>query len=136
MNLRIIDPLSDSRWDELVARHPRASEFHQRGWLEALARTYGYRPFVLTSAGDGQPLNDGIALSHVSSSMTGTPLVSVPSADHCEPLLDDVGESPDFMNWLRSRCDSWQCRYVEFRPSLQSANTGWGLLHILFPRAR
>ena len=41
--------LSDSRWDELVSRHPRASVFHERGWLEALVRTYGYEPFVLTS---------------------------------------------------------------------------------------
>ena len=37
----VIDPLADARWDELVERHPRASVFHTRGWLEALKRTYG-----------------------------------------------------------------------------------------------
>jgi CelD/BcsL family acetyltransferase involved in cellulose biosynthesis len=128
VSVRVIDPLSDGRWDQLVARHPRSSAFHRRGWLEALARTYGYCPMVLTSAADGQPLTDGVALCHISSWMTGTRLVSLPFADHCEPLVDEVGESPDFMSWLRRQCDSGQCRYVEFRPLQQTANACRGLL--------
>ena len=52
-----IDPLSDVRWDALVAKHPKASVFHQRGWLTSLASTYGYKPIVLTSAAAGEPLS-------------------------------------------------------------------------------
>lgn len=47
--LYTIDPLSDMRWDEFVATHPRASVFHHRGWLLALAATYAYQPAVVTS---------------------------------------------------------------------------------------
>ena len=32
-----IDPLRDSRWPELIARHPNASVFHTRGWLRRIA---------------------------------------------------------------------------------------------------
>ena len=46
VNIYIIDPILDNRWDELVAHHPRASVFHRRGWLEALARTRGRRRVV------------------------------------------------------------------------------------------
>lgn len=67
VNIQVVNPLLDRRWDELVARHPRASAFHQRGWLEALARTYNYEPLVLTSTPAGQPLREGIALCRVSS---------------------------------------------------------------------
>ncbi len=127
MKIHILNPLSDRRWDELVARHPKASVFHQRGWLESLARTYGYEPFVLTSAPAGEPLENGLVLCRVSSWITGSRLVSVPFADHCEPLFNDLRESQDFMNWLRAECDLQQRRYAELRPLLGVEGTGNGL---------
>lgn len=122
MELYTTDPLSDSRWDDLVDRHPRASAFHHRGWLEALARTYGYKPCVLTSTPAGRPLNDGVVVCRVSSWITGTRLVSLPFADHCEPLLrdDDFGV---FADWLRAECDRQRWKYFEIRPlSLRDTN--------------
>ena len=62
MEIHALDPLSDGRWDELV-RHPGASVFHERGWLEALGGTYRYEPFVLTSAPPGEPLENPGELS-------------------------------------------------------------------------
>ena len=118
MNIHLLDPLSDHRWDELVARHPRGSAFHQRGWLESLSRTYGYKPLVVTSTSAEEPLNDGIVLCCVSSWITGTRLVSLPFADHCDPLLNDAGESLGFVDWLKSECDCRGWKYVELRPRL------------------
>jgi CelD/BcsL family acetyltransferase involved in cellulose biosynthesis len=127
MSINVIDPLSDSRWDDLVARHPRASVFHQRGWLRALDSTYGYKPLVLTSAPEGQPLKDGIVLCNVSSWITGTRLVSLPFSDHCEPLLDDASELPEFMNYLRMHCDRHRWKYVELRPLFDVQGAGYSL---------
>ena len=116
MNIHTINPLLDDRWDDLVGRHPQASAFHQRGWVEALARTYGYKPIVLTTASPGEPLSDGLVLCRVSSWITGTRLVSLPFADHCEPLVNGHRESADFINSLRQECDRQRWRYVELRP--------------------
>lgn len=126
MTIHVVNPLSDSRWDELVARHPRASAFHQRGWLEALARTYGYEPYVLTTSTVG-PLQNGIAVCRVSSWITGTRLVSLPFSDHCEPLLDDLNDLPEFISSLRAECDRQRRRYVELRPLSGIQDTGLGL---------
>jgi hypothetical protein len=115
MSVHVINPLLDNRWDDLVARHPRASVFHERGWLGALARTYGYEPLVLTSAPANQPLSDGIVLCRVSSWVTGTRLVSLPFADHCEPLADRDNYQ-EFVNWMRVECDRQRWKYVELRP--------------------
>src|SRR5260370_41497972 len=101
VKIHILNPLVDRRWDELVARHPGASVFHQRGWLEALARTYGYEPYVLTSASPGEPLKDGIVLDRVSSWITGCRLVSLPFSDHCDPLLDNPSDLRGFLDRLR-----------------------------------
>ncbi|HVS88085.1 MAG TPA: GNAT family N-acetyltransferase [Candidatus Acidoferrum sp.] len=126
VKIHILNPLVDRRWDELVTRHPRSSVFHHRGWLKALARTYGYEPYVLTTASAGEPLENGIAVCRVSSWITGTRLVSLPFSDHCEPLLNNHGELPEFMNWLRAECDLQKWRYVELRPLLADGS-GYGL---------
>jgi CelD/BcsL family acetyltransferase involved in cellulose biosynthesis len=123
VDVHSLDPLADHRWDDLVVRHPCAAAFHQRGWLEALARTYGYQPFALTSAAEGEPLQDGVVLCRVSSWLTGTRLVSLPFADHCDPLLNESGESLEFMSWLRAECDRQRWRYIELRP-LSPGNDG------------
>jgi len=127
MSVNIIDPVLDNRWDELVARHPRASVFHQRGWLKALARTYGYELLALTSSPVGSPLDDGIVFCRVSSWLTGTRLVSLPFADHCEPLLNQSGECLDFIRWLRAECDRKRWKYVELRPLSPVQDRGHGL---------
>jgi CelD/BcsL family acetyltransferase involved in cellulose biosynthesis len=127
VSIHIINPLSDDRWDDLVACHPRASVFHQRNWLEALARTYGHQPLVFTSTPAGKPLRDGIVFCRVSSWITGTRLVSLPFADHCEPLLDEASESPEFMDCLRAKCDRNRWKYVEIRPFFEVPGAASGM---------
>ena len=126
-DVHLANPLSDSRWDDLVARHPQATAFHRSGWLQALARTYGYEPLVLTSSRAGQDLRDGIVLCRVSSWITGSRLVSLPFADHCQPLLNDLAEYREFDVRLRAECERRHCKHVELRPVWWSEQPGSGL---------
>jgi hypothetical protein len=116
MKLYTLNPLVDSRWEGLVASHPRASAFHQQGWLKALAGTYGYRPVVLTSTPPGQPLSDGIVFCEINSWITGSRLVSLPFADHTDPLLSQSGDAIELAEWMRSECRNHKWKYIEFRP--------------------
>lgn len=122
--MNIIDPLTDARWDDLVARHPSASAFHRRGWLEALQRTYGYKPFVLTTALSNETLTDGIVACRIASWLTGTRMVSLPFADHCEPLYGDSGENILLFNSFIEECARQHCKYLEFRPLHAPADMG------------
>jgi CelD/BcsL family acetyltransferase involved in cellulose biosynthesis len=115
MPLYTLDPMRDSRWDDLVASHPQASAFHRAGWLKALAETYGYRPIVLTSSPVGRKLSDGIVFCEVNSWVTGSRLVSLPFADHAEPLFDEQGEF-QLAEWLRSEGLGKRWKYIELRP--------------------
>ena len=126
MTIHSTNPLSDPRWDDLVARHPHASAFHQRGWLEALSRTYGYEPLMLTRASADKPLNGGIVFCRVSSWITGTRLVSLPFSDHCDPLLNNAEEFCEFAEWLQAQSNWQRWRYVEIRPlsRIQEGNHG------------
>ncbi len=125
MEVQIINPLSDDRWNDLVQRHPRSSAFHQVGWLQALQRTYGYEPYVLTSTPAGEPLRDGVVFCRVSSWLTGTRLVSLPFADHCDLLLERLDLSAEFSQWLKAECERLDCQYVEFRPRVSDEAYGF-----------
>lgn len=116
MQLYTLDPILDSRWDDFVESHTKASAFHRKGWLKALAMTYGYRPVVLTSTPPGKPLSDGIAFCEVKSWITGNRLVSLPFTDHSEPLLNEIGDSFEFTEWIRSECRQHNWKFIELRP--------------------
>jgi len=110
-----VNPLADPRWETLVALHPRASAFHQRGWLEALARTYAYEPFALCGSSNDQQLICGIVFCRVSSWITGTRLVSLPFSDHCDPLVSDVGEFDLVLGHPEIKNAKRNYKYIEIR---------------------
>ncbi len=111
-----IQPLADPRWEGLLARHPSASVFHSRAWLEALRRTYGYESIAYTTSSPEEPLHDGLVFCRVESWLTGRRLVSLPFSDHCEPLLQRSGDLQGFLQNVREETEAKKWRYIEIRP--------------------
>ncbi|TAM83897.1 MAG: GNAT family N-acetyltransferase [Acidobacteria bacterium] len=111
-----INPIQDRRWETLVERHPRSSIFHRPEWLEALQRTYGYKPVVYTTSGPREDLTNGLVFCSVSSWITGKRLVSLPFSDHCDPLLEEGGMAPGLLHELYKEQKSGKFSHVEFRP--------------------
>lgn len=111
-----LNPLTDLRWDGLLERHPGASVFHSRPWLEALRKTYGYEPIAYTTSNPEEPLRDGLVFCRVESWLTGRRLVSLPFSDHCEPLVQDTADLKAFIRMLRKKLQAERWRYVEMRP--------------------
>lgn len=132
-----IDPLADGRWDELVGRHPAASVFHSRPWLDAVRRTYGYKPMVYTTSPPSVPLANGIVFCQIKSWLTGGRMVSLPFSDHCEPLLDSLESATAIGRELKKLAEGGNWKYIELRPmselpALDGAyKTPPGYLHML-----
>ena len=116
MTVYTTDPLRDSRWLEFLERHPRASVFHTPGWLEALRRTYGYQPVVLTTSPPTSELSNGIVFCRISSWLTGRRMVSLPFTDHCEPLVDSKDNLNVLLSFLVRDLEREHWKYIEFRP--------------------
>ena len=125
-NVYAIDPLSDGRWQSFTARHPRASVFHSTSLLRALQRTYGYEPVVFTTCPPDMALDNGLVFCRIKSWLTGWRLVSLPFADHCEPLVSDPGELDVLLLHLRPYVDSGEWRYIEIRPICQEPGSVTG----------
>src|SRR5215831_4350465 len=83
-----LDPLRDARWNVFVDSHPHSSVFHTSQWLQALRKTYDYRPVTFTTCAPGTPLTNGIVFCEANSWLTGSKWVSLPFSDHCEPLVN------------------------------------------------
>ncbi len=116
MPVYTFNPLQDSRWAELCQRDSRASVFHSTGWLEALRHTYAYEPVVYTTSSPGEALTDGIVFCRSRSWLTGRKLISLPFADHCEPLVQDLEKQREIFAALQRALEEEKLRYVEFRP--------------------
>jgi Acetyltransferase (GNAT) domain len=107
----------DRRWEALVTRHPKASIFHQRAWLEALARTYGYEPVVFTTSAPGAEIMNGLLFCHVKSWLTGHRLVSLPFSDHSEPICDSIQELKALISQSQTALAQQHWQYLELRPT-------------------
>jgi hypothetical protein len=116
MPVYTFDPLHDPRWPVLLERHPRASTFHSRGWLEALRRTYGYEPVGYTTSPPGTALANGLVFCRVASRLTGRRLVSLPFSDHAEPLVDTEEDLHHLLGLLRRQTRREGAGYLEIRP--------------------
>jgi hypothetical protein len=120
-----LDPLQDPRWPELVERHPDASMFHSRAWLEALRRTYAYEPVAYTTSLPGTRLANGIVFCRINSWLTGRRLVSLPFSDHSEPLTDSENDLQVLLSSLARNLGEERWKYIELRPvRLRAGNSG------------
>lgn len=113
----LVQPLAESRWNDLVASHPKSSIFHTRGWLEALCRTYGYEPIAVTASPARAELKNAIVCCRVDSWLTGRRLVSLPFSDHCEPLVDGENERDQLLSVMAEQVREQKLLYIEIRPT-------------------
>jgi CelD/BcsL family acetyltransferase involved in cellulose biosynthesis len=117
VNVYRLSPLEDPRWDRLVARHPFASVFHTTGWLRAVRLTYGYEPVALTTSSPGDELQDALVYCGVRSWITGRRIVSLPFADHCDPLVEHVEPLMNLCSAIERERWAAGWKYVELRSS-------------------
>jgi lipid II:glycine glycyltransferase (peptidoglycan interpeptide bridge formation enzyme) len=111
-----VDPLTDPRWDDFVAIHPRATVFHSTAWLTALKRTYGYTPIVFTTSSPGERLKSGAVFCLIDTWMYGRRLVSLPFSDHCDFLVEDPEELSALFSSLEQEYSQESLLYIEVRP--------------------
>ena len=88
MRTELLDPRTDSRWEEFVGRAEGATMFHHPAWLELLATCYRYDFAASCLVDDGGRVLAGLPWARVESRLTGRRLVALPFSDACPPLTD------------------------------------------------
>jgi hypothetical protein len=114
LELKLVDPLSDSDWDRLAFSHPDSTFFHSAGWAKVLSKTYRHKPFYLHFYRQTESLALAPVME-IRSPFTGCRGVCLPFSDFCGPLVFNRSESNGIMNKLSELALQQNWRYVEFR---------------------
>ena len=94
MQVKIIDPSKDERWDEFVGNHSEGTVFHLSNWARVLQKTYGYVPYYFIVEDSDKKIKAGCPFFLIKSWLTGNRLVCLPFTDSCFPLVtsdEDIG---------------------------------------------
>lgn len=86
MEIKIIDPSIDERWDEFVRNHPGGTIFHTTKWAGVLQKTYSYKPCFFAAEQDGK-FRAGFPFFIIKNFFSGSRLVALPFTDDCPPLF-------------------------------------------------
>jgi len=115
--IKIIDPLSDPRWDRFVEKHPLGWIVHLSGWKTLMEKSFpymkGYYLTVCDSTND--EFQAALPLFKVSSWLTGNRLVNIPFATLCDPLIDTNHEMEILLEEALNLSKKLETSYIEIR---------------------
>ena len=112
--MRIVDPLCDANWDQLVLSHPNHNFFHRAAWAKVLSKTYGHKPFYIRFYQEREPVAL-VPLMEVASPFTGRRGVSLPFSDFCQPLVFNPSTQGSLILPLLELGRKRKWRYFELR---------------------
>ena len=112
--MRVLDPLREPTWDDVVTLHRDGTCFHTSAWARVLHHTSKHRPYYVQFF-HRRRLVAVIPLMEIRSPFTGRRGVCLPFSDLCEPLCFE----PDALGFVRDRLLSFaqqrRWRHVEIR---------------------
>src|SRR5438876_591203 len=114
IEVKTLDPLSDSDWDRRVRSHPDYTVFHSAAWAKVLGKTYRHKPIYLHFSRQGE-LVALVPMMEVRSSFTGRRGVCLPFSDFCDPLLFDKAEAGSVLDKLSELGRERNWKYFELR---------------------
>ncbi len=79
----------DARWESFISTHQQACIFHHPAWVNCLAKSYKYHPYILALTGSHGRIEAGLPMLQIIRPFTSRRSVSLPFSDHCAPLFDN-----------------------------------------------
>ena len=89
--IKIIDPSTDTRWDQFVDNHPFGWIVHLSSWKTVLEKSFPHMKghyLALIDPTDNE-IRGALPLFELRSWLTGNRIVSLPFATLCDPLISD-----------------------------------------------
>jgi hypothetical protein len=110
----LVNPVTYSNWDTLLADHADANFFHGSAWARVLCDSYGHTPNYFCRFANGR-LKQLLATMEVTSPLTGRRGVSLPFADFCPPLTSDNEDLRPLYEFAARHGRERNWRYLECR---------------------
>ncbi len=115
LDIRIIDPRLEPRWERFAEGQPAASVFHTAAWCRVLADTYGFKPKYVAAFDDEGEIRAAVPLMLVDSWLTSRRLVGLPFSDLCTPLVADESYGLAALQVAQAQVDELGASMMEMR---------------------
>ncbi len=115
MQVKIIDPSKDKRWDEFADNHPQGTVFHLSNWARVLQKTYGYIPCYFILEDSDKKIKAGCPFFLIKSWVTGDRLVCLPFTDACFPLVTSDEDFGSLFSTVVEKAKREKADYIEVR---------------------
>lgn len=112
--VRVINPLSGTDWDDLVLSRENYSPFHSSAWARVLCDSYHFKPRYLEIAGDNQPAAV-VPFMEVGVFPANRRGISLPFSDYCGPLIGQQQSAQSLLLDLILHARQCGWRYLELR---------------------
>lgn len=131
---KIINPLEQADWNELVISAPDYSFFHSSNWARVLHDSYGYKPVYSVSI-ENDRISALLPCMEVRSILTGRRGVSLPFTDYCDPVIFSESSFKASRDLLIEYGKDANWDFIEFRGGrhfpAEVSCSGYYLGHIL-----
>lgn len=115
--LRIVDPITDSVWAQLVSREP-STLFHSPQWMAVIQNSYGFSFSACVLEEEGRPVG-GVPWCQISD-VLGSRRVTLPFSDFCDVLAATQEEGRVLAEYAANSGAPWVLRTLARRlPDLE-----------------
>jgi len=119
MNLnktKLIDPLSDVRWDPFVNNHPYSIIYQHSSWMKVISLAYKQvRPLCFVLEDEKCNIRAAVPCFIVNSKLTGTRIVSLPFSSYSDPLVEDKKDFIRLLSEIINQIKNISASYYELR---------------------
>ena len=120
MQIKIINPISDKKWDEFVKEHPKGTIFHLSNWAEVIYSTYHFKPYYLIMEDNSGKIKSGWPFFFINNAIPSKKLISIPFTDHIKPLISLENAYQNFFEKILEVHQAKKCKNVEIRGNFQN----------------
>lgn len=110
----------DPGWMAYIYAMPEASLFHHPAWIDFLADSYGFQPFVAVTQNMSGQITAGLPVMEISNFVGKRRWVSLPFTDHCAPLYSDEKSKELLLENIINNARSDDNASLELRWNIQS----------------
>jgi CelD/BcsL family acetyltransferase involved in cellulose biosynthesis len=115
MNVTIIDPITDSRWDDFVKGHPESTVFHCSAWFRVLRDRYRCNLICYIVEDENGEITAGMPFIRIQSRLAGRRLACLPCSEYCYPLAYSPEAVVQLMAAAKNEVDCGHTSFLEIR---------------------
>ena len=114
INIEIVNPLTNSNWNEMILGSEQSSFFHSAEWTKVLSESYGYEPIYFLAIEENAP-SFLLPMMEISSFITGRRGVSLPFTDYCYPIIKNGFQTDSVMSLILDIAKKRNWKTIELR---------------------